>query len=79
MKAHICHGVQVLILCVCAMGPAEINECRLGPLTPYAVQMLRHLRDFLDTVFTVKPEQDSSTLFLSCVGAGIKNMFKAVA
>lgn len=71
--------LQALILWVCAMGPAELNECRLGPLTPYAVQTLRHLRDFFGTVFTIKPEQDSSTLFLSCVGAGVKNMFKPVA
>ncbi len=72
-------ATQALILMVGALGPAELNECRLGPLTPYAVQTLRHLRDFLGTVFTIKPEPDSSTIFLSCVGAGIKNMFQPVA
>lgn len=29
-------GHQGLVLLLCALGPEEINEVRLGPLTPYA-------------------------------------------
>jgi RNA 3'-terminal phosphate cyclase-like protein len=46
---------------------------RLGPLTPYAVSMLRHLKQFFGIVFDMKTERSSSTIFLTCVGAGLKN------
>jgi RNA 3'-terminal phosphate cyclase-like protein len=67
---------QGLILTLCALGPEEINEVRLGPLTPYAVRTLRHLREFFGVQFAVRPERDSRTIFLSCIGAGVKNMSK---
>jgi RNA 3'-terminal phosphate cyclase-like protein len=52
---------------------------RLGLLTPYAVQMLRHLKDFFGVVFNIKTENESQTIFLSCLGAGLKNVARRVA
>ena len=51
---------------------------RLGLLTPYAVQTLRHVKDFFGVTFSIKPEEESKTIFLSCIGAGVKNTSKAV-
>lgn len=70
--------LQGLLLLLCALGPEEINEVRLGPLTPYAVRTLRHLKDFFAVTFSIKPEADSQTLFLRCIGSGHKNMSKRV-
>ena len=39
---------------------------RLGPLTPDAIRTLRHLKDFLGVTFSIKPEVESRTIFLSC-------------
>jgi RNA 3'-terminal phosphate cyclase-like protein len=32
------------------------------------------VRDFFGVTFAVRPERDSRTIFLSCVGAGVRNM-----
>ncbi|CAD7704662.1 unnamed protein product [Ostreobium quekettii] len=67
-----CH--QALLILLCALGPELINEVRLGPLTPYAVQMLRHVKDFFGITFSIRPENDHGTIFMSCVGVGVKNL-----
>lgn len=67
---------QALVLIACAIGPEEINEVRLGPLTPYSVKTLRDIREFFGVQFSVRPERESQTIFLSCIGAGVQNMSK---
>ena len=53
-------------------------QVRLGPLTPHAVHTLRHLKDFLGVVFDMRTEQASRTIFMSCLGAGVRNLAKKV-
>lgn len=69
---------QGLALTLAALGPTEVNTVRLGALTPHAIDTLRHLKDFLGIQFNIKPDTASSTLFLSCVGAGVRNMARKV-
>lgn len=69
---------QGLALTLCAIGPEEVNEVRLGPLTPYAVRTLRHLREFFGVQFSVRPERESQTIFLSCIGSGLRNRSKRI-
>lgn len=69
---------QGLVLTLCALGPEEFHEVRLGPLTPHAVRTLRHIKDFFGVVFSIRPEQESQTIFLSCIGSGLKNLSKRV-
>ena len=71
-------NIQGLLLLLCALGPEEINEVRLGPLTAYSVMTLRHLKDFFGVTFSIKPEAESQTLFLRCIGSGLRNMSKRV-
>ena len=68
--------MQALLLTLCALGPRELSTVRLGPLTPHAVRTLRHLRDFFGVTFNVAPDAGSQTIFLSCVGAGVRNISK---
>lgn len=70
--------LQGLLLLLCALGPEEVHEVRLGLLTEYAVSTLRHVKDFFNVTFSIQPEKESRTIFLSCVGAGIKNAAKKV-
>jgi hypothetical protein len=77
--SHGSHGrMQGLLLLLCAAGPKELNEVRLGPLTPQAVAALRHIRDIMNVTFSIKPEPASRTIFLQCVGAGLQNLAKGL-
>lgn len=71
-----CH--QALLLTMAALGPEEVNQLRLGPLTPHAVRTMRTLRDMVGVTFNMRTERESRTIFMTCVGAGIKNMSKKV-
>jgi RNA 3'-terminal phosphate cyclase-like protein len=49
---------------------------RLGQLTPRSIQCLRTIRAFFGVTFNIQPEPESGTVFLSCVGAGMRNVAK---
>jgi RNA 3'-terminal phosphate cyclase-like protein len=42
------------------------------------IQFLRHLRDFFDITFKIKPDPETKTVYLSCLGTGFKNLSKKV-
>ena len=65
---------QGLMLLLCALGTDELQQVRLGPLLPHAVQVLRHVLDFFGVKFSIRPETETKTIFLSCIGAGVKNL-----
>ncbi len=69
---------QPLILLLCALGPDEMNQVRLGPLSNPAIRTLRLLRDMFGVTFAIKGEAESKTVFLSCLGMGYRNMAKRV-
>ena len=70
---------QSLALTLCAMSSQdEISQLRMGPLTPHGVETLRLIQEFFKVKFKIAPEQQSRTLFLSCIGAGITNHVKAM-
>lgn len=56
----------------------HMPQVRLGPLTPYAVHTLRHLKDFLQVQFSMRPDTASGTIFLSCIGSGLRNINRKV-
>lgn len=70
---------QRILLCLCAMGPELINQIRLGPLVPQTVDVMRLLRDAFGVVFDVRPEREHGTVFLSCIGCGMKNIARKAA
>ena len=65
---------QPLVALLMAIGPEQIQKARFGQLTPRAVKTLRTIRAFFGVTFDVQPEPESGTVFLSTVGAGIKNI-----
>jgi len=69
-----------------SMGPADVSKYMVGPLSPYTVQYLRHIRDFLNVMFKLETrtedEEDkelrmgTDKVLLTCVGTGITNLSK---
>ncbi|KAL9645176.1 hypothetical protein ABK040_002378 [Willaertia magna] len=52
----------------------DVSKVRVGKLNTYAIQYLRHIKQFLGVTFKITPEHDSRTVVLSCVGSGYKNI-----
>ncbi|KAK2179271.1 hypothetical protein NP493_500g00016 [Ridgeia piscesae] len=81
-------GLAVLLM---ALGDKDVSKIRTGPLSPYTVQFLRHLRDFLQVMFKLDVLQATEEgggeegsrlggdkVELTCVGAGFRNLSKPI-
>ncbi|KAK3876860.1 hypothetical protein Pcinc_018390 [Petrolisthes cinctipes] len=51
---------QPLVLLFMVLAPTDVSKIVLGPLTPYSMHFLRHLRDFFQTKFKIDEHQESS-------------------
>jgi RNA 3'-terminal phosphate cyclase-like protein len=62
-------------LCVGLMSltPEDVSRVRMGALTPHTIATLRLLSDFFGVIFSIKPDDATHTLLLSCLGTGFKN------
>ncbi|KAF8308556.1 18S rRNA biogenesis protein [Clavulina sp. PMI_390] len=74
---------QPLVLVMMVLGSEDVGRCRMGELSPRAIQVLRDIRDFFGTSFKIVPaeasDEDSSELLVSCYGTGYVNPNRAVA
>jgi len=72
-----------------AMTPKDVSKCLMGPLSPYTVRFLQHLRDFFGLVFKLeshkKTEEEeelktgASKVLVTCSGIGYTNLSKRTA
>ncbi|CAI9109625.1 OLC1v1009476C1 [Oldenlandia corymbosa var. corymbosa] len=69
---------QGLLFLLCALCPQDVSKVRVGKLSPYGIETLRQIRDFLDVKFVIKPDPDTETVILKCVGCGLKNLSRKV-
>jgi len=83
-------GLCVLFM---AFGQRDLSKAELGPLTPYAIQMLRHIKTFVDLTFKLESKQSggdsediedqlrmgSKKVLATCVGIGYSNLNKTVS
>jgi len=78
---------QSLVVMLMGLGPPDVSKFVVGPLSPYTVQCLRHMKDFMDLTFKletlVKEDEEDNSLrmgadkvVLTCVGVGFTNMSK---
>ncbi|KAI3971270.1 hypothetical protein MKW92_007145 [Papaver armeniacum] len=65
---------QGLLFLLCALCPQDVSKVRVGKLSPYAIETLRHIRDFLGVKFVITPDPSTETVVLKCVGCGLKNL-----
>ncbi|XP_057984090.1 probable RNA 3'-terminal phosphate cyclase-like protein [Malania oleifera] len=70
---------QGLLFLLCALCPPDVSKVRVGKLSPYGIETLRHIRDFLDVKFVIKPEPATETVILKCVGCGLTNLSRKVS
>lgn len=68
---------QFLVVLFMALCPEDLSSIKVGKLSPYTIEMLRHLRDFFGIKFKVDPDPDTKTVQLSCLGVGFINYSKA--
>ena len=75
--------VQSLAFHLMALGPRDVSKMVSGPLSPYSVSYLRHLRDAFQVKFKLDnvPNEDelktgAEKVSLACVGVGFTNLSK---
>ncbi|KAK8720798.1 hypothetical protein OTU49_013098 [Cherax quadricarinatus] len=80
---------QPFVLLCMALTPKDVSKIVLGPLAPYTMHFLRHLRDFFQVTFKIDEYKEKFTsdempesktgadkLLLTCVGVGYTNISK---
>ncbi|CAL5370620.1 unnamed protein product [Camellia sinensis] len=65
---------QGLLFILCALCPQDVSKVRVGKLSPYGIETLRNIRDFLGVKFVIKPDPSTGTVILKCVGCGLTNL-----
>ncbi|TMW98179.1 hypothetical protein EJD97_004370 [Solanum chilense] len=70
---------QGLLFLLCALCPKDVSEVRVGKLSPYGIEALRHIRDFLGVKFVMKPDASTGTVNLMCLGSGFQNLSRKVS
>ncbi|XP_052195090.1 probable RNA 3'-terminal phosphate cyclase-like protein [Diospyros lotus] len=70
---------QGLLFLLCALCPPDVSKVRVGNLSPYGIETLRNIRDFLGVKFVIKPDPSTGTTILKCIGCGLKNFSRKVS
>ncbi|KAE8632959.1 hypothetical protein XENTR_v10001729 [Xenopus tropicalis] len=74
---------QSLVLLLMTLGQQDVSKVLLGPLSPYTIEFLRHLRSFFQIMFkmeskTFEERKGAEKVLLTCVGVGYSNLSKPV-
>uniref|UniRef100_A0A665X1C6 RNA 3'-terminal phosphate cyclase-like protein n=2 Tax=Echeneis naucrates TaxID=173247 RepID=A0A665X1C6_ECHNA len=76
---------QSLALLLMTLGQQDVSKVLLGPLSPYTIEFLRHIRDFFQIMFKIevqKPPEDErkggDKVLMTCVGIGYSNINKSL-
>ncbi|KAJ0013245.1 hypothetical protein Pint_21701 [Pistacia integerrima] len=70
---------QGLLFLLCALCEPDVSKVRVGKLSPYGIETLRSIRDFLGVTFDIRPDPSTGTVILRCVGCGYKNLARKVS
>ncbi|XP_061356892.1 probable RNA 3'-terminal phosphate cyclase-like protein [Gastrolobium bilobum] len=70
---------QGLLFLLCALCPQDVSKVRVGKLSQHGVETLKNIRDFLNLKFIIKPDLNSQSVFLKCIGYGMKNLSRKVS
>jgi len=78
---------QPLVLLLMALGPEDVSKVRIGnTLSVQAVKTMQLIKEAFGVVFKIKRQRDNvgdgedsfSTIVLSCLGLGMKNMSRKI-
>lgn len=75
---------QSLCFLFMSLGETDLSKIVVGPLTPFSVQFLRHLKDVFDLTFkldavTTTGKTGSKKTQAACVGIGFSNLSKTIS
>uniref|UniRef100_A0A7N1A854 RNA 3'-terminal phosphate cyclase-like protein n=1 Tax=Kalanchoe fedtschenkoi TaxID=63787 RepID=A0A7N1A854_KALFE len=70
---------QGLLFLLCAVCPPDVSKVRVGKLSPYGIETLRLIKDFLGVTFVIKPDPSTETVVLKCQGCGLKNLSRKIS
>ncbi|GAB2233860.1 hypothetical protein Droror1_Dr00003091 [Drosera rotundifolia] len=70
---------QALLFLLCALCPQDISKVRVGKLSPYGIESLRLIKEFLGVTFDIKPDPHTGTVILKCMGCGLKNFSRKIS
>lgn len=80
---------QSLAALFMTVATKDISKCVMGPLSPYTIQFLRHVRDFFGHMFRLESHKKSEEeeelhtgtrkILVTCLGIGFINFSKRVA
>jgi RNA 3'-terminal phosphate cyclase-like protein len=65
---------QSFFLLLMVLGPEDVSKIRLGKLSPYTIEYLRHIKQFFGVSFKIVPDSETKTILLSCLGCGFQNL-----
>lgn len=71
--------LQGLLFILCALCQQDVSKVRVGTLSPYGVETLRNLKEFLGVIFGIKPDPLTGTVILTCVGSGLINLSRKLS
>lgn len=79
MLVYTAYCLQGLLFLLCALCPEDFSKVRVGKLTPYGIETLRHLREFLGVTFVFEPDPTTNTVILKCRGSGLPNLSRRIS
>lgn len=71
-----------------SLGDNDLSKITLGPLTPYSIHMLRHMKEFLGITFKLDVKEDQKDeelnkgvpkITATCIGIGFSNLSKTTS
>uniref|UniRef100_A0A673VDR9 RNA terminal phosphate cyclase like 1 n=1 Tax=Suricata suricatta TaxID=37032 RepID=A0A673VDR9_SURSU len=75
---------QSLGLLLMTLGQQDVSKVLLGPLSPYTIEFLRHLKSFFQIMFKIETKpcgeelKGGDKVLLTCVGIGFSNLSKTL-
>ncbi|BFG34535.1 hypothetical protein CerSpe_208090 [Prunus speciosa] len=72
-------NLQGLLFLLCALCTQDVSKDQVGKLSPYGIDTLRNINDFLGVKFFITPCASTSTVLLKCVGCGLRNLSRKIS
>ncbi|XP_058157789.1 RNA 3'-terminal phosphate cyclase-like protein isoform X2 [Dasypus novemcinctus] len=75
---------QSLALLFMTLGQQDVSKVLLGPLSPYTIEFLRHLKSFFQIMFKIETKpcgeelKGGDKVLMTCVGIGFSNLSKTL-
>eukprot|EP01126_Amoeba_proteus_P035862 TRINITY_DN3628_c0_g1_i4.p1 TRINITY_DN3628_c0_g1~~TRINITY_DN3628_c0_g1_i4.p1 ORF type:complete len:156 (-),score=13.53 TRINITY_DN3628_c0_g1_i4:122-589(-) len=65
---------QSFFIVFMALGPEDVSRLRIGKLSSYTIEFLRHVKQFFGVTFQISPDSETKTVLLTCVGCSFANL-----